>query len=139
MWEVPMRRMVPNSWRSDAPLATAQPDPNEQREIDRALLSRREREAEQDAKMERRIRIAMAAKEDSEGNCFYCGKRLEVETVVNDGVSTETKLHPMPYLDCKGPPMISSVPMALIREAAGLPKLPEIKPVRRPFGERDDD
>lgn len=105
----------------------------EMRETDRAVQSRREQEAENDAKMERRIRLAMAAKEDSEGNCFYCGKRLEIE----DGV----KLHPQPYLDCKGPPTISPVPMEMIREAAGLPKLPDIKPVRRSgsWYEKDDD
>lgn len=109
-------------------------------EVDRAAETRVQREIEQDAKMERRIRIAMAAKEDSEGNCFFCGKALEV-----DG---DVKLHPMPYLDCKGPPIVSDAPVVLStsgRVSAGLAALPakkqqtlpDLKPVVRPFGERD--
>src|SRR5450759_1452657 len=109
--------MKRNEWRSDAPVSQIDPDHDAQSEIDRVAQSRREREAENDAKMERRIRIAMAAKEDSAGNCFYCGKPLDV-----DG---DVKLHPMPYLECKGPPTISTVPLAFIRDAAGLPKLPD--------------
>lgn len=104
-------------------------------EVERVLQSRREREQEQDQKMERRIRLAMAAKVDSSGNCFHCGLPL-----VKDG---DDLLHPMPYLDCKGPPVENPVPMALIRQAAGLPQLPkkeiDIKNFRRPFGERDND
>jgi hypothetical protein len=122
--------MKRNEWRSDAPM-TEIDRAQEQREIDRARELKRSREAENDAKLERHIRIAMAAKEDTAGNCFYCGKPLEI-----DG---DVKLHPMPYLDCKGPPTVSPVPLEYIRQAAGLPKLPDIKPVRRMFGERDDD
>jgi hypothetical protein len=100
-------------------------------EIQRVQQSRREREQEQDAKMERRIRLAMAAKVDANGNCFHCGRPL-----VKDG---DDLLHPMPYLECKGPPVVNPVPIAYLRQVGGLPKLPEIKPVRRSFGERDDD
>lgn len=125
--------MRKTEWRSDVPRSQVLPadERESESEIARVQQSRREREGEQDRKMERRIRMAMAAKVDSNGNCFWCGKPLE-----KDG---EDLLHPMPFLDCKGPPTINPVPMSVIRAAGGLPKLPEIKPVRRPFGERDDD
>lgn len=132
--------MLPNGWRSDAPMSTVDENRGGEREIDRALKSRRQHEQEEDAKMERRIRLAMAAKSDSQGNCFYCGAKLDVERSEENGRIEEIFLHPMPYLACKGPPVVNPVRMALIRQAAGLPKLPEIKPVRRPaFGIRDDD
>lgn len=113
-------------------------------DMDRALLSRAAREKEEDAKLERRIRLAMAAKVDASGNCFYCGRALDTE--IEDG--KELKLHPMPYLECTG----GSEPGSRLSRGGrveraiafmpALPKppaLPDLPPVRRSFGERDDD
>lgn len=111
-------------------------------ELDRVRQSRLERERENDAKMERSIRIAMAAKEDSAGCCFYCGRKLDVEEGEPiDGIVRTTKLHPMPYLDCKGPStgkLTDSGRIEPVLPALPVPKpLPDLQPVRRPFGERD--
>ena len=48
----------------------------QQVEMERVRETRSDREREQDGKMERRIRMAMAAKVDSQGNCVYCGRSL---------------------------------------------------------------
>lgn len=115
------------------------------REIDRALESRKAREEENDARMERSIRIAMAAKEDSEGNCFYCGKRLDVEQgEPKDGRIPVIKLHPMPYLECHGPSGSANVTASgriqpkFVALAVAPKPLPDLKPVQRPYGQRDD-
>lgn len=112
-------------------------------EFDRVRQSRAEREAENDAKMERSIRIAMAAMADSEGNCLYCGKKLDVERgePVN-GLIEEVRLHPMPYLDCKGPSMGRVTESGrILPTMVALPEpkpLPDLKAVVRPFNERDE-
>lgn len=112
-------------------------------DVQRATLSKLEIERERDARMERSIRMAMAAKEDSEGNCFYCGRKLDVEHAIQDGRAVETKLHPMPYLECKGPSTNSRVAASgriertLVALAPVKRELPDLRPVVRPFGERD--
>lgn len=111
------------------------------RDIDRALISRAQHEAEEDAKLVRRIRLAMAAKETSDGCCFYCGRKLDVE---RDEQGDEIKLHPEPYLECKGPstnsrlspggriePVLSALPVPAKKAVV------DLKPVRRPFGMDD--
>jgi hypothetical protein len=106
------------------------------RDIDRVLISRRQQEREEDAKLQRRIRMAMAAKEDSQGHCFYCSKPLDVEA---DG----TKLHPEPVLDCKGPASAESKVTKSGRIERAISALPvpqkktvELRPVQRPYNER---
>lgn len=113
-------------------------------EVDRARETRAQREAENDARMERSIRIAMGAKEDSAGCCFYCGKKLDVEELEPvDGILRTINLHPMPYLDCPGPSTGKIAPSGRIEpKLSALPvmakqALPDLKPVVRPFGERD--
>lgn len=111
-----------------------------QRDIDRALVSREKIAREENEKLERRIRMAMAAKETSDGRCFYCERTLDVE---RDAEGREVKLHPMPYLECKGPPITDArvgkngrIERSVVRHIPR-ERLPELKRVVRPFGDRD--
>jgi hypothetical protein len=85
---------------------------------------------ESQAEVERRIRRVYAVgADDGEGACRYCGKPFERDEL-------ERPMHEWPVTDCPGPPQrdAPSVLYSLPSE-----KELDIKPVRRPRHERDDD